>query len=150
EWRGVVRQLLAQGLIAVEGDYGTLVLSESSGEVLGGQHQVMLRREPERAARAAKSSSSSAKSGKSGRAAAPVDLPPEAVPLFERLRAWRGATAKEQGVPAYVIFHDATLRQIATLSPGTLAELGAVSGVGENKLAKYGEQILETVTAAEE
>ncbi|MGW3567997.1 DNA helicase RecQ [Streptomyces sp. NPDC000941] len=150
EWRGVVRQLLAQGLIAVEGDYGTLVLSESSGEVLGGQHQVMLRREPERAARAAKSSSSSAKSGKSGRAAAPVDLPPEAVPLFERLRAWRGATAKEQGVPAYVIFHDATLRQIATLSPGTLAELGAVSGVGENKLAKYGEQILETVTAPEE
>ncbi|KAK1186382.1 DNA helicase RecQ [Streptomyces sp. NBS 14/10] len=147
EWRGVVRQLLAQGLIAVEGDYGTLVLSESSGEVLGGQRQVMLRREPERAPRAAKSSSSSAKSG---RAAAPVDLPPEAVPLFERLRAWRGATAKEQGVPAYVIFHDATLRQIATLSPGTLAELGAVSGVGENKLAKYGEQILETVAAAEE
>ncbi|MFD8378547.1 DNA helicase RecQ [Streptomyces sp. NPDC059679] len=150
EWRGVVRQLLAQGLIAVEGDYGTLVLSESSGEVLGGQRQVMLRREPERAPRAAKSSSSAAKSGKSGRAAAPVDLPPEAVPLFERLRAWRGATAKEQGVPAYVIFHDATLRQIATLSPGTLAELGAVSGVGENKLAKYGEQILETVAAAEE
>ncbi|MEU5643776.1 DNA helicase RecQ [Streptomyces milbemycinicus] len=150
EWRGVVRQLLAQGLIAVEGDYGTLVLSESSGEVLGGQRQVMLRREPERARRAAKSSSSAAKTGKSGRAAAPVDLPPEAVPLFERLRAWRGATAKEQGVPAYVIFHDATLRQIATLSPSTLAELGAVSGVGENKLAKYGEQILETVAAAEE
>ncbi|MFK4267245.1 DNA helicase RecQ [Streptomyces milbemycinicus] len=150
EWRGVVRQLLAQGLIAVEGDYGTLVLSESSGEVLGGQRQVMLRREPESARRAAKSSSSAAKTGKSGRAAAPVDLPPEAVPLFERLRAWRGATAKEQGVPAYVIFHDATLRQIATLSPSTLAELGAVSGVGENKLAKYGEQILETVAAAEE
>ncbi|MEU5027692.1 DNA helicase RecQ [Streptomyces milbemycinicus] len=150
EWRGVVRQLLAQGLIAVEGDYGTLVLSESSGEVLGGQRQVMLRREPERARRAAKSSSSAAKTGKSGRAAAPVDLPPEAVPLFERLRAWRGATAKEQGVPAYVIFHDATLRQIATLSPSTLAELGTVSGVGENKLAKYGEQILETVAAAEE
>ncbi|ADI05280.1 ATP-dependent DNA helicase [Streptomyces bingchenggensis BCW-1] len=148
EWRGVVRQLLAQGLIAVEGDYGTLVLSEGSGEVLGGQRQVMLRREPERAPRAAKSSSSAGT--KSGRAAAPVDLPPEAVPLFERLRAWRGATAKEQGVPAYVIFHDATLRQIATLSPSTLAELGAVSGVGENKLAKYGEQILETVAAAEE
>jgi ATP-dependent DNA helicase RecQ len=145
EWRGVVRQLLAQGLIAVEGDYGTLVLSETSGEVLGGQRQVMLRREPERAPRAAKASSSA----KSGRAAAPVDLPPESVPVFERLRAWRGATAKEQGVPAYVIFHDATLRQIAALSPTTLAELGTVSGVGENKLAKYGQQILNTLTLAD-
>lgn len=53
-----------------------------------------------------------------------------------------GAAAKEQGVPAYVIFHDATLRQIATDAPTSLAELSQVSGVGENKLAKYGEQIL--------
>ena len=68
-----------------------------------------------------------------------------AVPVFEQLRAWRAATAKEQGVPAYVIFHDATLRQIATDAPGTLAELAKVSGVGENKLAKYGQQILDTV-----
>ncbi|WP_065966457.1 DNA helicase RecQ [Streptomyces sparsogenes] len=147
EWRGVVRQLLAQGLLAVEGDYGTLVLSEASAEVLGGRRQVMLRREPERAPRAAKAGSSGS-SAKSGRATAPVDLPPEAVPVFEALRAWRAATAKEQGVPAYVIFHDATLRQIATLSPGTLAELGTVSGVGENKLAKYGQQILDTLAQA--
>ncbi|MEU1786093.1 DNA helicase RecQ [Streptomyces sparsogenes] len=147
EWRGVVRQLLAQGLLAVEGDYGTLVLSEASAEVLGGRRQVMLRREPERAPRAAKAGSSGS-SAKSGRATAPVDLPAEAVPVFEALRAWRAATAKEQGVPAYVIFHDATLRQIATLSPGTLAELGTVSGVGENKLAKYGQQILDTLTQA--
>ncbi|MEU1667510.1 DNA helicase RecQ [Streptomyces sparsogenes] len=147
EWRGVVRQLLAQGLLAVEGDYGTLVLSEASAEVLGGRRQVMLRREPERAPRAAKAGSSGS-SAKSGRATAPVDLPPEAVPVFEALRAWRAATAKEQGVPAYVIFHDATLRQIATLSPGTLEELGTVSGVGENKLAKYGQQILDTLAQA--
>ncbi|MFK4186919.1 DNA helicase RecQ [Streptomyces sparsogenes] len=147
EWRGVVRQLLAQGLLAVEGDYGTLVLSEASAEVLGGRRQVMLRREPERAPRAAKAGSSGS-SAKSGRATAPVDLPAEAVPVFEALRAWRAATAKEQGVPAYVIFHDATLRQIATLSPGTLAELGTVSGVGENKLAKYGQQILDTLAQA--
>ncbi|MFD0787924.1 HRDC domain-containing protein, partial [Micromonospora azadirachtae] len=65
-----------------------------------------------------------------------------AAPVFERLRAWRAAAAKEQGVPAYVIFHDATLRQIATDAPTSLAELSQVSGVGENKLAKYGEQIL--------
>ena len=70
--------------------------------------------------------------------------------MFERLRAWRAATAKEQGVPAYVIFHDATLRQIATEAPTTLAELGSVNGVGENKLAKYGEQILETLAAPQD
>ncbi|MEU8569591.1 DNA helicase RecQ [Streptomyces pathocidini] len=138
EWRGVVRQLLAQGLVAVEGDYGTLVLTDTSAEVLGGGREVMLRREPERPARAAK-----AKSGGSGRRAAPVELPEEIVPVFESLRAWRAATAKEQGVPAYVIFHDATLREIATAAPATLTELGTVNGVGENKLAKYGQQILD-------
>lgn len=135
EWRGVVRQLLAQGLLAVEGDYGTLVLTEASGEVLRGQRQVLMRREPEKPARAAK-----AKAAKGKRA--PVDLPEEALPLFEALRGWRGRTAKEQGVPAYVIFHDATLREIAVARPASIAALGAISGVGENKLAKYGEQIL--------
>jgi ATP-dependent DNA helicase RecQ len=136
EWRAVVRQLLAQGLLAVEGDYGTLVLTGDSAEVLGGRRTVMLRREPERQtrARAAKA-----------RGAAPADLPEEAVGSFEQLRAWRAAAAKEQGVPAYVIFHDATLRQIATRAPASLAELGGISGVGENKLAKYGQQILDLV-----
>jgi ATP-dependent DNA helicase RecQ len=62
--------------------------------------------------------------------------------LFEKLRAWRAAAAKEQGVPAYVIFHDATLRQIAAALPADLAGLSAISGVGETKLARYGEQIL--------
>ncbi|MGH3875057.1 MAG: DNA helicase RecQ [Pseudonocardiaceae bacterium] len=140
EWRGVVRQLLAQRLLAVEGDYGTLVLTDSSGEVLSRQRQVMLRREPERPAKAA------ARTDKPRRAA-PVDLPETAVPVFEQLRAWRAAAAKEQGVPAYVIFHDATLRQIATEAPSTLAELSTISGVGESKLAKYGQQILDTLTA---
>jgi ATP-dependent DNA helicase RecQ len=69
-------------------------------------------------------------------------LAPEAEPLFERLRAWRGTTAKEQGVPAYVIFHDATLREIATQEPATLAELAGISGVGETKLARYGPGVL--------
>jgi ATP-dependent DNA helicase RecQ len=134
-WRGVVRQLLAQGLVTVEGDYGTLLLTPASAEVLTGQRQVMLRREPERVAKAAKA------------AKAAADLPAGAVPVFERLRAWRAGAAKEQGVPAYVIFHDATLREIAARSPATLAELGAVSGVGEHKLARYGEQILEVLAA---
>jgi ATP-dependent DNA helicase RecQ len=76
-----------------------------------------------------------------------VNLPAAAVPVFDQLRAWRAATAKEQGVPAYVIFHDATLRQIAAESPANMAELATVSGIGENKLAKYGQQILTILTA---
>jgi len=137
EWRGVIRQLLAQGLLAVEGDYGTLVLTEASADVLGRQREVRLRREPKREARAAKVAKSKP----------PVEMPPEAAPAFERLRTWRGNTARDQGVPAYVIFHDATLRQIAIEQPSTLDQLGGVSGVGENKLAKYGEQILEVLAA---
>jgi ATP-dependent DNA helicase RecQ len=139
EWRAVVRQLLAQGLLAVEGDYGSLVLTEASAEVLGGERQVMLRREPEPPA--------GAKVRSAKRTAAAVDMPAEAAPLFERLRAWRAGVAKEQGVPAYVVFHDATLRQIATQRPSSLADLGTVSGVGENKLAKYGEGVLEALAA---
>jgi ATP-dependent DNA helicase RecQ len=138
EWRGVVRQLLAQGVLTVEGDHGTLVLTEASADVLGKRREIRLRHEPKRATR-------SSSRGKA--AAAQAELPAEAKPVFERLRAWRAATAKEQGVPAYVIFHDATLRQIATEAPSTLAQLGSVSGVGENKLAKYGQQILDTLAA---
>ena len=73
------------------------------------------------------------------------DLPAEAAPRFEKLRAWRAGAAKEQGVPAYVIFHDATLRQIATQAPSTLTALSAVSGVGEAKLARYGQQVLDVL-----
>ncbi|MEV4827515.1 DNA helicase RecQ [Micromonospora sp. NPDC049257] len=135
EWRGVVRQLLAEGLLAVEGDYGTLALTEASADVLARRRTVTMRREPEKVA--------SARSAKPrGAATVVAELSPAAGSLFERLRAWRGAAAKEQGVPAYVIFHDATLRQIATDSPTSLAELSRISGVGENKLAKYGESIL--------
>ena len=65
--------------------------------------------------------------------------------MFERLRAWRAATAKETGMPAYVIFHDATLRAIAARAPQTLDELATISGVGEAKLARYGQQVLDTL-----
>jgi ATP-dependent DNA helicase RecQ len=139
EWRGVVRQLLALGLLAVEGDYGTLALTESSRDVLGRRRQVMMRREPQRAASATRTPRSRA-----GDAPAP-ELSPAAAPVFERLRAWRAAAAEEQGVPAYVIFHDSTLRQIATESPSTLADLGRINGIGENKLARYGQQVLDTL-----
>ncbi|MGC4795381.1 DNA helicase [Micromonospora saelicesensis] len=135
EWRGVVRQLLAEGLLAVEGDYGTLALTEASADVLARRRTVTMRREPEKPA-------SSRSSKPRGASTVVAELTPAAASLFERLRAWRATTAKEQGVPAYVIFHDATLRQIASDAPSTLADLSRVSGVGENKLAKYGEQIL--------
>ena len=140
EWRGVVRQLLAQGLLAVESDYGTLALTDASAAVLRSEHQVLLRREPERPPRAARARRTTA-------AAAAAELPAEAAGRFEQLRVWRAATAKEQGVPAYVIFHDATLREFAARCPATLAELGTVSGVGESKLAKYGQQVLDTLDA---
>jgi ATP-dependent DNA helicase RecQ len=140
QWRGVIRQLLAQGLLAVEGDYGTLTLTDASAGVLRQQRQVLLRREPEQTAKAARA----AKAAKAGRGE-PADLPAEAVGLFEQLRAWRAGVAKEQGVPAYVIFHDATLREIAATRPSSLAELGHVGGVGETKLARYGQQVLDTV-----
>ena len=140
EWRGVVRQLLARGLLAVEGNYGTLVLTPESGDVLGGRRQVMLRREPEKPKRAA---AARAKAGSAaGGGAAVAQLSGEDEALFQKLRAWRGATAKELGLPAYVIFHDATLRQIATARPGSLAGLAGISGVGESKLAKYGPGVL--------
>ncbi|MFF4408028.1 DNA helicase RecQ [Streptoverticillium reticulum] len=141
EWRGVVRQLLAQRLLAVEGEYGTLVLTDDSGDVLGSRRQVLLRREPEKPVRSA----GAARSSGSAKRSTPVDLPAEAVPVFEALRSWRAATAKEQGVPAYVVFHDATLREIATRMPTGLDELAGMSGVGESKLAKYGQPILDAL-----
>jgi ATP-dependent DNA helicase RecQ len=143
EWRAVVRQLLAQRLLAVEGEYGTLALTEGSKAVLSKQREVKLRREPEKVVTAKAARARSA-------AGAAAQLSPEAAPAFERLRAWRAATAKEQGVPAYVIFHDATLRQIAAESPRTLAALGTVSGVGEAKLAKFGQQVLDTLSTGED
>ncbi|QIB48832.1 DNA helicase RecQ [Streptomyces aureoverticillatus] len=143
EWRGVVRQLLAQGLLAVEGEYGTLVLTEASGDVLGRQREVPMRKEPKKAAGGGRSG---AKGERRARAAAAVaELPEEAVAVFEALRAWRAAQARELGVPAYVIFHDATLREIASVRPTSVGELGGIGGVGEKKLATYGEGVLEVV-----
>ncbi len=144
EWRGVVRQLLVQGLLAVEGEHGTLVLTGASADVLRGQRTVLMRREPEPAAKAASTGAAASKGAKSRRVAV-AELSEDAMPVFERLRTWRAAAAKEQGVPAYVIFHDATLREIASRPPATLAELSTISGVGEHKLARYGQQILDAL-----
>jgi ATP-dependent DNA helicase RecQ len=142
EWRGVVRQLFAQRLLSVIDAYGTLELTEESGAVLRGVRTVALRRE---APRAATSRSGRTGATKKGRATGAVALDGSAEALFERLRAWRSAAAKEAGLPAYVIFHDATLRQVAATAPGSLADLAAISGVGASKLDRWGPAVLEVV-----
>jgi len=140
-WRGVLRQLLAQGLLAVDHEgYGTLALTEGSRTVLKGERQLMLRRESPKAARAGRSAGTRPRT-------AVQELPADAQGLFESLRAWRGEVARNHGVPAYVIFHDATLREIALARPGSIADLGHISGVGARKLEAYGEDILEKVAA---
>ncbi|WP_422785361.1 DNA helicase RecQ [Ruicaihuangia caeni] len=135
QWRGIVRQLLAQGLLAVTSDgYGTLTITERSAAVLRGEHEVRLREEASRPTRSA-----------AKRRAPAGDLPGEAASLFEALREWRLALAREEAVPPYVIFADATLRGIALLKPASLDALGTVSGVGEKKLERFGEAVLEIV-----
>ena len=142
EWRGVVRQLLAQGLLGVDArGYSTLELTALSASVLTGERTVLMRHEEPRAGRGAARGG-----GRAARAAAAAEgLDDAASELFTELRAWRAATAKEAGVPAYVVFHDATLREVAQRRPASLAELGTVSGVGASKLAKFGAGVLEVV-----
>ena len=146
EWRGVVRQLLASGLLAVKGDHGTLALTDLSGEVMRGERPVVFRRDPPKVPAPPRSKRAAAGSGAGAGAAAgrpaAAELPPEAEAVFERLRAWRTSVAKELGMPPYVIFHDATLRLIAASPPSTLDELRQVNGVGATKLDKYGQAIL--------
>jgi len=138
EWRAVARQLLAQGVLGVDSDgYGTLRLTDASPAVLSGSRTVLLRHEAPRPA-------TKARLRKRGVAAA-ADLDAGATLVFERLRTWRASTAKEQGVPAYVVFHDATLREIASRLPTTLDELSTVSGIGVAKREKYGPQVLEAL-----
>ncbi len=139
QWRGVVRQLLARQLLASHGDYGVLVLTEGSVEVLAGRMQVSLRHEPLRAERPARA--------ESVRGAAAEDLTDEQTQMFESLRAWRATEARSQGVPAYIVFGDATLRACAIQLPTTLEELRGISGIGDQKLERYGEAVLEALSA---
>lgn len=140
-WRSVLRQLLAQSLLMVDQEgYGTLALTNESRAVLKGERTLMLRREVDRPVR------STAPRGKSLQ----PDLPRAALPVFEALRTWRAGIARSHGVPAYVIFHDATLREIAMARPDSLSALAHVNGVGTKKLESYGESILECIADFEE
>ncbi|WP_378144912.1 DNA helicase RecQ [Cnuibacter sp. UC19_7] len=145
QWRGVVRQLLAQGFLAVNDDgYGTLAITPESAAVLRGEKAVQMRREPERAPRAARSSGGSGGGGGSASKGRP-ELSGADGELFEALRAWRAATAREQGVPAYVVFHDATLATLAQLRPASVSDLVGVSGIGDRKRESYGEGLVAVV-----
>ncbi|WP_173923422.1 DNA helicase RecQ [Agromyces sp. Marseille-P2726] len=138
QWRGVVRQLLAQGLLATHGEYGTLVVTDAAADVLSGRRTVMLRTEPERAPRARGARPAPAAS----------DLEPMQAELFEALRAWRAGEAREQGVPAYIVFGDATLRAVAVARPETLTDLNGITGIGAKKLEAYGDALLAVVASA--
>ncbi|AMN46495.1 ATP-dependent DNA helicase [Steroidobacter denitrificans] len=130
-WRGIVRALLHQGLVNQSQDgYSVLSLNDASREILRGRRQV-------RIARAAHPVRASATST-AGAAAADEAL-------FEKLRALRKRTADLHGVPPYVIFHDATLREMARRLPTTLAQLSAIPGIGQAKLTRYGESFLAQI-----
>ena len=134
QWRGVVRHLLATGALESRGEWGVLVPTESAKPILRGDEQVMMREEV--IARRG-GASSGAK-----RAAATADLDAEQTATFELLRAWRLDEAREQGVPPYVVFGDATLRALAVHLPGSPEALLEISGIGEAKLERYGEAVL--------
>jgi ATP-dependent DNA helicase RecQ len=132
EWRAVFRQLVALGMLDVDhSGFGALRLGEASRPVLKGTQSVMLRKQAE------------------GRPARPRIAAPAAGldvagnKLWERLRAWRSETAKAHGVPAYVIYHDATLLELARACPGSLGRLRSVPGIGAAKLDRYGQALLE-------
>ncbi|MDN5843112.1 MAG: DNA helicase RecQ [Alcaligenaceae bacterium] len=137
-WRGVLRQLLALSLVTVDLEgYGTLALTADSREVLKGERTLMFKRSAEAPRRPA---------GRRAGSAAAIVLPPDAQARFEVLRAWRSGVAQNHGVPAYVIFHDATLREIALAQPQSLEDLSGISGVGARKREAYGEEILSCVS----
>ncbi|MBI3902955.1 MAG: DNA helicase RecQ [Nitrosomonadales bacterium] len=139
QWSSVYRQLVAAGLITVDMEaYGGLKLTEAARAVLKGQQEVWLRRDAE----PAKRKTSKTERGSSLReayAGANED------PLWLALKAKRLELAREQGVPPYVIFHDSTLLEILNRKPQTLDEMAQISGVGQAKLARYGDAFLQVV-----
>ncbi|MBP7625511.1 MAG: DNA helicase RecQ [Zoogloea sp.] len=135
-WRTLIRQLVAHGALAVDHErYGALTLTESARPLLRGEAAFTMRLDVV-----------APKKGRNVGSARKAADWPEATgaeaELLGRLRAWRASTAKERNVPAYVIFHDATLRDIARTKPDSIEALGTISGVGDRKLEAYGEEII--------
>ncbi|MDO8988871.1 MAG: RecQ family ATP-dependent DNA helicase, partial [Sideroxyarcus sp.] len=145
QWRAVLRQLVAMGHVVAEGEFNTLVLADSARAVLKGEVQLILR-EAADAPKRAKTSRTSSSSGKAA-AGAPKDLVGEALIRFQSLKAWRSEVAREHNLPAYIVFNDATLAEMARIAPQTLGELSGISGVGAKKLQAYGAEILAVLAA---
>jgi ATP-dependent DNA helicase RecQ len=135
-WRSVFRQLLAAGLLQADAQaYGALRLMDAARPVLKGEAALSLRKQVKRV-RGKKSAPATRRSG------AEVPLAAADAPLFDALRAWRAGLAREQGVPAYVILHDKTLRELAVRRPVSATDLLDIPGIGQAKVDRYGEALL--------
>jgi ATP-dependent DNA helicase RecQ len=140
QWRAVLRQLIALGHVAAEGEFHTLALQDSARAVLKGEVELRLREAEEKKPRGKAS-----RGGAKPRVDPALGLDAEAQERFEALKAWRSEVAKEHGLPAYVIFQNTTLAEMARAMPGDLVELGEISGVGAKKLEAYGREILRVL-----
>ncbi len=140
QWRLVLRQLIALGHLRSEGEYNTLALTDSARDVLRGAVPVRLRV----AAEAPHGKAKAARGAPRGSADKPPPVPLDAAATrrFHALKAWRAEVAAEHNLPAYIVFHDATLAEMARECPATLADLAGISGVGAKKLEAYGHEIL--------
>ena len=155
QWRTVFRQLVALGHLASVGEYGTLELTASSREVLRGEVTLLLREPSEAPARSRSGrkrggTAGGAKTGGAGAAGKPPPRPLDAEGLerFAALKSWRAQVARAHNLPAYVVFHDATLAEMAEVHPASLDELAGISGVGAKKLDAYGDDILRVLAGA--
>jgi ATP-dependent DNA helicase RecQ len=150
QWRSVLRQLVMLGLVRVDhAHFNVLRLTAESREVLSGQRTLSLRRASAPARRSRKNASK--RRAAPGPVAGTAELEARRTVdagLYETLRAWRLAVAREHGVPAYTVFHDSTLQQIASSTPRSLEELRDISGIGAAKLQRYGAALLALVTEA--
>ena len=142
QWRAVLRQLISLGHVAAEGEFNTLALQDSARAVLKGEVALRLREAEEKKPRGKASRSGSA--GKP-RVDPALGLDADATERFEALKAWRSEVAKEHGLPAYVIFQNTTLAEMARQLPADMTELGEISGVGAKKLEAYGREILRVL-----
>ena len=149
QWRSVFRQLLAAGLLEADAEgYGTLRLTAASRVVLSGGQLVKLREDarPERGSRRRRDSKIGASDKSSGGS---LGIEAYEQSMWDELRALRTQLAKQQGVPPYVVFHDATLLAMLRALPANEDELATISGVGEAKLKRYGRDFLAVINAQE-
>jgi len=146
QWRLVLRQLIALGHVQAEGEWNTLALADSAREVLRGEVPVRLRVPAEPKGKPAKGARVRSTSGGAGKPP-PLPLDEAATLRFTALKAWRAEVAKAHNLPAYIVFHDATLAEMAREQPSTLDELAGISGVGSRKLEAYGAEILRVLAA---